>query len=241
MGNDDMVFQLNIGRNDLLMTAGHTNQAYTCQTGEGCFVTRTVPSSIRSKVDNDGLLNIAFSRATLGTLISAKSDVVTAALPSDQTLGLFARCALDAFATPETNAQERAAELHDLAAGVLGADGQTAKDRLFKRTLPKMRLRAIKADIAAHITRPDLSLDWIARRHCISGSYVRALFDQESTSFTDYLVTRRLSRVHRILSNPLYRDRPISEIAIESGFNNLSWFYRAFKRRFEITPSDLRS
>jgi AraC-like DNA-binding protein len=103
-----------------------------------------------------------------------------------------------------------------------------------------VRLKAIKADIRANTGNPRFSLEWLAARHGISPRYLRALFYGEGTSFTDFVLEARLSHAYRLLTDPRFSDRNVSAIAFESGFGDLSWFYQAFRRRFGMTPRDLR-
>lgn len=57
------------------------------------------------------------------------------------------------------------------------------------------------------------------------------------TSFIDYLNEYRLTMASRLL---LSSDSTILNIAVEVGFDNLSYFNRTFKRRFGQTPSAYR-
>jgi AraC-like DNA-binding protein len=80
----------------------------------------------------------------------------------------------------------------------------------------------------------------LARRHGISESYIRKLFDSEGTSFTQFVLGQRLARAHRTLVDPRAAHRTIADIAFASGFNDLSYFNRAFRRTRGATPSDVR-
>ena len=48
------------------------------------------------------------------------------------------------------------------------------------------------------------------------------------------------TRYRAALRDPRQRTRQISQIAYAWGFNDLSYFNRAFRRRFEVTPRDWR-
>jgi AraC-like DNA-binding protein len=102
------------------------------------------------------------------------------------------------------------------------------------------RLARIKADIEANIARPELSLEWISGRHGLSPRAIRDLFYASGSNFTDHVLTTRLERAHKLLSDPSLCHRNITAIAYESGFGDLSWFNQAFRRRYTMTPSDLR-
>jgi AraC-like DNA-binding protein len=102
------------------------------------------------------------------------------------------------------------------------------------------RLRAIKSDIEAHLTYSDLSPGVVARRQGVSDSYIRKLFEGEGTSFSQFVLGRRLVRAQRMLTDLRWADRSIAWIAFETGFGDLSYFNRTFKRFYGNTPSEVR-
>ncbi|MFL1485761.1 helix-turn-helix domain-containing protein [Marinobacter sp. LN3S78] len=102
------------------------------------------------------------------------------------------------------------------------------------------RLTAIKSDIATNLGNPALSIDWIARRHGIGKRFVRNLFYGENTNFTDYVLGMRLDLACSLLTSPCHDGRSITAIALEAGFGDISWFNRTFRRRFSMTPKEMR-
>jgi AraC-like DNA-binding protein len=82
------------------------------------------------------------------------------------------------------------------------------------------RLHAIKTDILNGLSRQDLSLAGLAARHGVTTRYVQMLFESEGTTFSRFLLDRRLSRAHRMLSDPRLAERTISAIAYEAGFGD---------------------
>ncbi len=133
-----------------------------------------------------------------------------------------------------------AAHIHDLVALAVGATRDAAAVAA-GRGVRSARLRAIKADIVANLGQRELSLGEIAARNGISSSYVRKLFGEEGTSFSEFTLHRRLAKAHRALTDPRLAERTISTIAFESGFGDLSYFNRAFRRRYGASPSDMRA
>ena len=131
------------------------------------------------------------------------------------------------------------AQLSDLIAVTLGATRDAAAFAE-GRGMRAARLRAIKSDIEAHLAHGDLSPAAVARRQRISDSYLRKLFEGEGTSFSEFVLTRRLVRAHRMLTDRRWADRNIAWIAVESGFGDLSYFNRTFKRVYGSTPSAIR-
>lgn len=130
--------------------------------------------------------------------------------------------------------------IHDLTIMTLGASRE-AEEIAKGRGVRAARLRAIKADIEGNLVSPSLTSDWIAARHSISPRYVRSLFAGENTSFRDYVALRRLLLAHRRLCEPAQCMVAISEIALSSGFGDLSWFNASFRRAFGATPKDVRA
>ena len=129
--------------------------------------------------------------------------------------------------------------VYDLLAIMLGAtcDASAIADG---RGVRAARMKMIKGDIARHLTHAGLSVNTVAARHKVSPRYVQRLFDECGSTFTEYVIERRLERAHRLLSDPRHRDRTLTTIAFAVGFNDLSYFQRRFRRRYGATPSDLR-
>jgi len=133
-----------------------------------------------------------------------------------------------------------ASHLTDLVALALGATGDSAEVAR-GRGLRAARLSAIKADIVANLAGPDLAIAAVAARHGVTPRYVGMLFESEGSSFTDFVLEQRLYRAHRMIADPRHADRMISAIAFASGFGDLSYFNRTFRRRFGMTPSEVRA
>jgi AraC-like DNA-binding protein len=129
--------------------------------------------------------------------------------------------------------------VYDLVAVTLGAT-RDAAEQARGRGIRAARLQAVKADILAHLTDHTLSIGHVAARHGISTVYVRKLFEEEPLSFSVFVLENRLERARRMLSDGRFRDRAIGNIAFDAGFGDLSYFNRAFRRRFGASPSDIR-
>ena len=137
-------------------------------------------------------------------------------------------------------AQLAVAHIYDLAALAMGAT-RDAAEIASSRGLAAARLRQIKSDIAASLSRGDISVAEIAQRQRVTPRYVQMLFENEGTTFTEFARNARLNRAYRMLRDPRFADRSISTIAFEAGFSDLSYFNKAFRRQFGGTPSDVRA
>jgi AraC-like DNA-binding protein len=68
------------------------------------------------------------------------------------------------------------------------------------------------------------------------------LFEREGITLSRFVLGLRLERVrHVLLESGNSGDQTISAFAYSVGFNDLSTFNRAFRRRFGVTPSELRA
>ena len=128
----------------------------------------------------------------------------------------------------------------DLAALCLGAAGDGAQ-LAETRGLRAARLNAVKSYINANIGPYPLSAEAVAAEHGIGVRYVRKLFESEETSFSSYVTELRLARARGLLTEPRHAATAVSVIAYDVGFGDLSYFNRAFRRRYGATPSDVRA
>jgi AraC-like DNA-binding protein len=188
---------------------------------------------------------VRLPRASLAPLVPNIDDAVLRPIPRGTgaltLLANYAGALIDdpAIVAPQMR-QLVVAQLCDLIAVTLGAtrDAQALADG---RGIRAARLRAIKIDIEAHLANGDLSPAAVAARQRISDSYIRKLFEGEGTSFSEFVLLRRLARAHRMLTDRRWADRGIAWIAFESGFGDLSYFNRTFKRCYGARPSDVRA
>lgn len=132
-----------------------------------------------------------------------------------------------------------ASHIHDLAALVLGASRDTARDGGLT-AVAAARLRAMKDDIRKTCTDPHLSVHTIAAQYGVSARYVQRIFEDSGSTFTQYVTEHRLAAAHKALRRGPPAGAPISSIAYDCGFADVSHFNRLFRQRFGCTPSDVR-
>lgn len=127
----------------------------------------------------------------------------------------------------------------DLVALALGTTGEAAHSAA-AGGLRAARMLAVRQSVLAQLRNSRLSPADIAKANGISERYLRQLFAEMGTSFSEFLNAQRLELAHRLLTSPLHRKRRIAEIAFEAGFSDLSHFNRRFRARFHLTPSAAR-
>lgn len=102
------------------------------------------------------------------------------------------------------------------------------------------RLALMKRDIELNLHEPALATAWLAGRHGVKPRYIRSLFESDGTTLSAFVRTRRLHLAHHMLCDPRLLHRKVAEVALDCGFSDLSTFNRAFRREFDVTPTDVR-
>ena len=99
-------------------------------------------------------------------------------------------------------------------------------------------LRALAA-LEAETALEDLSLDRFAAKLGFSPRHASRLFRRElGYTFSDYTLKLRIERAKKLLAST---SRPVTEIAMETGWGSVSHFNATFRRRVGFTPSEFRS
>jgi AraC-like DNA-binding protein len=128
---------------------------------------------------------------------------------------------------------------HDLMALAIGPTADFAETAR-TRGLRASRLKLAKSHIVDNSHRRDISLTTVASSLGVTPRYIQRLFESDGTTFSEFLVGRRLARAHRLLCEPNLGHMAISEIAYDAGFGDLSYFNRRFRRLYGLTPRDIR-
>lgn len=83
-----------------------------------------------------------------------------------------------------------------------------------------------------------LSLEVLAQQFDVSASYLsRLIREQTGTSFTEYVLQLRIEAVKLEMVST---DRPIKDIIIEAGYQDMSSFIKRFKKSEGLTPGEYR-
>lgn len=107
-----------------------------------------------------------------------------------------------------------------------------------RNRLTKARKNALAAKeyIDAHFSDPELNVDEIASRIYLNSGYLRTLFKKEmQLTVTDYITNVRLQRAKELIGTG---NSKLSDVADQVGYNDASYFSKAFKKHFGITPSE---
>lgn len=95
--------------------------------------------------------------------------------------------------------------------------------------------------IRIHASDPELSPARVAQACGISLGYLHEVFRGLGMAVEEKIFEERLELARRLLTDPRRRGVPIQTLAYEAGFNDPAHFSRRFKRRFGVTPGELRA
>ncbi|WP_281408428.1 helix-turn-helix transcriptional regulator [Mesorhizobium sp. B3-2-1] len=83
-----------------------------------------------------------------------------------------------------------------------------------------------------------MSAQSVAQQLGLSVRYVHDLLQETGMSFSERVLELRLQSAHRLSHK--HSDMRVSDIALTSGFSDVSYFNRCFRRRFGYTPTSAR-
>jgi AraC-like DNA-binding protein len=237
-GNDDVLLVMGAS------AAAHRSLEIELDPGDAVpILGEAVPMTVR--LPSGRTVGLALNRGRLAAMVPGFEDAAMQPIPR----GCAPLRLLNSYVASLEGEQTLAmpelrhlvvSHVYDLVALSIGASRDVAAEAA-GRGVRAARLRAIKLDIAAHLGSRGLTIGALAARHAISTIYVQKLFEAEGTNFSEFVRNQRLGLAHRRITDPRNAARNISAIAFECGFGDLSYFNRAFRRRYGATPSQIRA
>ena len=92
--------------------------------------------------------------------------------------------------------------------------------------------------LAENFRNPELNAAMTAEQFHISKKYLsQFLKEQTGKSYTEYIEELRLNQAMRLLKTS---DLSITDISEQCGFSTANTFYKAFRRRYQLSPSAVR-
>jgi AraC-like DNA-binding protein len=190
-------------------------------------------------------LGLRLPRSALAPFITHVDDAVLAPIPRDRVaLRLLSAYVTEIarhglLAVPDLH-ETVVRHVYELVALTLNAavDGQTVEAAGGVRAA---RLQAVQRDVLARLEDPKLTVSSIAVRHRVTPRYIHKLFERSGSTFSEFVIEHRLRRAHRMLTDPRFSGGSISALAFSLGFGDLSYFNRRFRRRYGMTPSEVKS
>jgi AraC-like DNA-binding protein len=242
-GNDDLIFAVVARGRGRLLRPG---REVALNPGDGAVSCNAITGATAEAPASLQLINFAVPFRSLSANVRSAGDIALVPAQSrNEAVRLLKSYVLNLFASgdrPRTSEVRHLVATHilDLVAVAMGATRDVA-EAAKGRGVRAARLVVIKSDLAQHANDPAISVDWLAQQHGLSPSYIRKLLDADGTTFSQFVLDVRLAHSYRQLGDPRFAGVPISSIAFEAGFGDLSYFNRMFRKRYLCTPSDVRA
>ncbi len=199
-------------------------------------------------------LSIKIPKARLGPLLTDSAAVVAHRIDSQQGLG---RLIVEAFqgiareadylAVPQIElAIEHALALTASAFNHAepGLHPASGGPRLALASKDTTRYRIVRqravSYLRQHLDDPELNVQALAQAIGFSSRYIQAAFSVAHCSVGRWILDQRLELCRQDLLAHASTEALIATIAYRRGFNDLSYFNRAFKSKFKITPKQCR-
>jgi AraC-like DNA-binding protein len=99
-------------------------------------------------------------------------------------------------------------------------------------------VRQIMACVERNLGRKELCASDIAKELGISARYVQQLFAASGTTFSAFVLDRRLNYVRTDMLSPTCRNLPLHLLIARWGFDDAMSFAQAFRRRFACSPEE---
>jgi len=214
------------------------------QPGEAVLASAGEEAALERFADGE-CLTLRVPRRILGPMTVDVDDAVMRVIPEHvgglKLLVDYAAALVreNAFANPVLR-QLGVSHLHDLLALVLDPT-EEASAVAEQRGARAARLRQAKLFIVNNYWRQDLSVTIVAKECGVTPRYLQRIFEADGKTFSSFLVEQRLRRAHRMLRGREFAERPVSSIAYDVGFGDLSYFNRCFRRAYGVTPTDVRN
>ena len=188
-------------------------------------------------------MTLSVAEADFKQYLPGADDLSGLVVPGDRGAGRLAATLIRALRPGKNHEFANNADEH-VATALLHAIAAAYAERYGAGTAPASkavaRQTAITRFVDRHLHEADLTVQKVAAEFGLSDRYLRMLFADRDESLAAYIQRRRLEESARQLRDPLCCAKTVSEIALNSGFNSLGSFDRAFKARFGVTPRQYR-
>jgi AraC-like DNA-binding protein len=212
--------------------------------GEAVLISGTDPSCFTHKPPGH-LLGLRVPKSRLTPMLAHKDRSYLRRIPAaNATLALlrnYVSLTWDEGVTANAAVQRLMSDhVFDLLALLLGPNGEAA-EMAWSNGRHAAKLNAVKQDIGRHLDRPELNVATLAGRHGLTPRALQRLFEADGTSFTRYVLRKRLAHAYEMLASKTPDREKICSVAYSCGFNDVSYFNRAFRRQYGAAPSDIRN
>ena len=192
-------------------------------------------------IGSRGHRNLLVSCASLASRLKNIADLTANRIAADTDSLRLLIAYLNALPEARSARLQRAAVDHilDLTALVICPDHPADENSLSATVAARLELALAYLD--KHFDFPGLTISTVAADQNISPRYLQRLIETTGSTFSERLSELRLQRALTLLTDARQTRKRIGEIALRSGFSDVSYFNRIFRKRFGETPRSVRA
>lgn len=211
--------------------------------GDLCLIDMAQPNHtvLRGGSGRTRLLALILQRAMLAPRLAHPDSATATMLPADHPHArLIARhfAELAVTAKPGIPGVDATVEaMADLMAAAAGAKADVVAG--VERAERHLYLAMIKSHIADHLETDLLTASELCRQFRISRATLYRLFEADG-GLAHYIREQRLNLAFRKMISQTEADKRLMNLAVSMKFSSDSTFIRAFRRKFGLTPGELR-
>lgn len=229
------------------MKFGSGRREVTLRPGDIVLIDMAQPNrtALRAAGGRTRLMSIVLQRAMLAPRLAHPDAATATLLPSDHPharllASHYAALALRSGPGTDTATGHAEATVEAIADLVAAAAGGTAEIVAgLERAERHLYITLIKRHIANNLETDALTAEELCRHFQISRATLYRLFEAEG-GLAHYVREQRLNLAFRRLISPSAQDGRLIELAVDMRFSSDSTFIRAFRRKFGLTPGELR-
>lgn len=210
--------------------------------GDVCLIDMAQPNRTILSGGGDGgatrLVSIIVPRTVMASRLAHPDSATASLLPGGGRAAQLLGSQLSALRDDPPSESRAAVEaMADIVAGAVGSAAEV--DGAVDRADRHLVLVMIKRHIEANLETEPLTAEDLCRRFRISRAGLYRLFEPEG-GLGRYVQEQRLNLALRRLAAPASRTGRLIDLALDLRFSGDSTFVRAFRRRFGLTPGEVR-
>lgn len=215
----------------------------TLRPGDICLLDMAQPNRtvFRGGSGRTHLMAIIVQRSMLAPRLAHPDSATATLLPSDHPHARLLASHYAALALPpepEAGSVEATIEaIADIVAAAAGGTADIAEG--VERAERHLYLAMIKRRIADNLETDALGVSELCRHFQISRATLYRLFEADG-GLAHYVREQRLNLAFQRLLSPAAQDKRLIDLAVGLRFSSDSTFIRAFRRKFGLTPGELR-
>ena len=239
--NDDLFASVNIGRSSMVQL--QLGRQVEHAPGSLLLLSNGEPREITSKAGVNWL-SVYIPRRTLLARVRRAEDLIARRIEVDPLIVRYlSRYLRHLVEAPEGIVHPAIADhvgdtLLDLVVTAL-EDGRD-KAILHRPGMRGAHLQEALSLIESSYDNPAFSAPQLAAKLGLTQRYVQDLLHETGSTFSERVLELRLQKARVMLGDSRHDRLKISDIAYASGFNEVSYFNRCFRRRFGAAPSQFR-